>query len=223
MPEAPTEVRSADTDTLVFRGMARAAMEQLRAADNDLSTAAARLGSGTPLRWVSPCLSYLAETEYRLGRWDDAVGHGELSVSLAYDTDRVLDFAFVHSIAAAVPAARGDWEVATAHVRAADEAARAFGGAEEVAAAATARARLAFARGDLSVVAEAAASVRATGKSAYLGHPGRYHWRALEVEALIGLGRLDDAGGGLMISMTWRAGAAEILRRGRSRSLANQP
>jgi hypothetical protein len=42
-------------------------------------------------------------------------------------------------------------------------------------------------------VIEAAAGVRATGKSGYLGHPGRYDWRALEVEALIALGRLDDA------------------------------
>ena len=150
LPEAPTEVGSADTDALVMRGVARAAMEQLLAAEHDLSTAAARLGNGTSLRWVSPCLSYLAETEYRLGRWDDAVGHGELSVSLAHDTDRVLDFGFVHSVAAAVPAARGEWDVAAAHVQAAGEAARAFGAAEVVAAAATARARLAFAQGDLA-------------------------------------------------------------------------
>ena len=40
---------------------------------------------------------------------------------------------------------------------------------------------------------EAAARVRATGKSQYLGQPGRYDWRALEVDALIGLGRLRDA------------------------------
>ncbi len=193
LPESPTEVRSADTDALVFRGMTWAAMEQLGAAENDLSTAAARLGNGTSLRWVGPCLGYLAETEYRLGRWDDAVGHAELSVSLAHDTDRVLDFGFVHSIAAAVPAARGEWEVATAHVLAAGEAARAFGAAEVVASASTARARLAFARGDLQEVIEAAAGVRATGKAQYLGHPGRYDWRALEVEALIGLGRLDEA------------------------------
>jgi ATP/maltotriose-dependent transcriptional regulator MalT len=193
LPAAATEVRSADTDALVFRGMTWAAMEQLGAAEDDLSTAAARLGSGTSLRWVGPCLGYLAETEYRLGRWDDAVGHAELSVSLAHDTDRVLDFGFAHSIAAAVPAARGEWEVAAAHVQAAGEASRAFGAAEAVAAASTARARLAFARGDLPGVIEAAAGVRATGKSQYLGHPGRYDWRALEVEALIELGRLDEA------------------------------
>ena len=86
LPAAATEVDLADTDALVFRGMTWAAMEELGAADDDLSTAAARLGSGTSLRWAGPCLGYLAETEYCLGRWDDAVGHAELAVSLSPTT-----------------------------------------------------------------------------------------------------------------------------------------
>ena len=48
--------------------------------------------------------------------------HAELAVSLAHDADRVLDLGLVHSVAVLVPAARGDWELASAHVRMATEA-----------------------------------------------------------------------------------------------------
>ena len=42
--------------------------------------------------------------------------HAELAVSLARDADRVWEFGFVHYVAAVVPALRGDWETAGAHV-----------------------------------------------------------------------------------------------------------
>ena len=125
LPAAPSEVPREDTDTLVLRGMARVWAEDLAGAIADLSTAAARLRAGVPLRYASLCLSYLADAEYRLGSWDDAVVHAELAVSLAHDADRVWDFGLVHSVAAVVPALRGDWEVASAHVRMATEAAQA--------------------------------------------------------------------------------------------------
>ena len=52
--------------------------------------------------------------------------HGELAVSLAHDADRAWEFGSVHGVAAVVPALRGEWEVASAHVRMATEAAQAF-------------------------------------------------------------------------------------------------
>ena len=193
LPAAPSEVSRQDTDALVLRGMARVAAEDLAGAIADLSTAAARLRAGVPLRYASQCLSWLAGAEYRLGSWDDAVMHSELAVSLAHDADRVWDFGFVHSFAAVVPAARGDWEVASAHVRIATEAAQAFGAAGAVTAASTARAFLASARGDLEGVADAAAALRATGRAELLSLLGHCDWRSLEIDALIGLGRLDQA------------------------------
>ena len=127
LPAAPSEVPREDTDALVLRGLVRVRAEDLAGAIADLSTAAARLRAGVPLRNASQCLSYLAGAEYRLGSWDDAVVHGELAVSLAQDADRVWDLGFVHGAAAIVPALRGDWEVASAHVRMATEAAQASG------------------------------------------------------------------------------------------------
>ena len=193
LPAAPAEVPREDSDALAMRGMARVLAEDLTGAIADLSTAAARLRAGVPLRTTSRCLSYLAEAEWRFGSWDDAVVHGELAVSLARDADRVWEFGYVHSVAAVVPAARGDWEVAGAHVRMATDAAQAFGAPGAIVAAATARAFLAMARGDLEGVLDAAAAVRATDGAEYLHNLGRDNWRSLEIEALIGLGRLGEA------------------------------
>ncbi len=115
--------------------------------------------------------------------------HAELAFSLAQDADRVWDLSLVHSVAAFVPALRGDWELASTHVRLATEAAQAFGAPGAIIAAAIAQAFLAMARGDLEGVAGATAVVRATGKAEFLGRLVRYDWRSLEIDALIGLGR----------------------------------
>ncbi len=50
-----------------------------------------------------------------------------------------------------------------------------------------------MARGDLEGVVDAAAAVRATGRAEFLSLLGRYDWRSLEIDALIGLGRLGQA------------------------------
>ena len=193
LPAAPSEVPREDTDTLVLRGMARFLAEDLAGAIADLSTGAARLCAGVPLRHASHCLCYLAAAEYRLGSWDDAVAHAELAVSLAQDADRVRDLGFVHSVAAVVPALRGDWELAGAHARMATQAAQAADAPGAITAAATAQAFLAMAQGDLEGVADAAAAARATGRAQHLHLVGRYDWPSLEIDALIGLGRFGQA------------------------------
>ena len=192
LPAAPAEVPREDTDTLVMRGLARLLAEDMTGAVADLSAAAARLRAGVPLRSAGQCLSYLAGAEYRLGSWDDAVVHAELAVSLAHAADRVWEFGFVHLVAAIVPAQRGDWETASAHARMATEAAEATGAPRTIAAAAIAQAFAAMARGDPEGVTDAAAAVRAMGKAVVLSLLP-HDWRSLEIEALIGLGRLGQA------------------------------
>jgi DNA-binding CsgD family transcriptional regulator/tetratricopeptide (TPR) repeat protein len=193
LPAAPAEVPREDTDALVWRGMAKVLTEDLAGAIADLSAAAARLRTGVPLRAASHCLSYLAGAEWRLGSWDDAVVHAELAVSVADDADRVWELGFAHSVAAVVPALRGDWEVASAHIRRAAETGHAIGTPGAVTVAATAQAFLAIAQDDLEGVITAAAAVRATGRAQYLHLLSRYDWRSLEIDALIGLGRLGEA------------------------------
>ena len=195
LPAAPAEVRPEDTDTLVMRGVLRLLADDLVGGVGDLTAAAARLRAGLPLSMASQCLSCLASAEWRLGRWDEAALHGELSAALARDTERVWDLGFVHGVAAVVPAQRGDWEIAAAHVRRATEGAQAAGTAARVNAALMAHAYLAAAQGDHAAVVSAADAVRATGKGQYCLHiAGRYEWQILEIDALVSLGRLDEAG-----------------------------
>ncbi len=193
LPTAPSQVAREDTDTLALRGMARVLAEDLVAAVADLSAVAARLRAGVPLLTASRCPSYLAIAEWRLGCWDDAVVHAELAVSLARDAERAWELGLAHFVAAVVPALRGDWAAASAHVEMATQAARTIGAPRATAAAATARAFLAMARGDLEGVTDAAAAVRAMGR-AQLPSLLPYGWRSLEIEALIGMGRLSQAG-----------------------------
>lgn len=210
---SPAEVPPGLTDVLINRGMARVLSEDLPMAVADLSVAAGRIGDGVPLRYASQCLGYLAEAEYRLGAWDDAVLHGELAVSLATDAGRTWDFSFVHGFATLVPAARGDWDVAADHVEAAGSAARAFGAGLAVTAWASARAALAAARGDHEEVLRAAASVRATGRAGYFGRLGLYPWLVLEIEALLGLADLDGAARALAEFQAPRAAASPASSR----------
>ena len=75
----------------------------------------------------------------------------------------------------------------------ATEAAQAVGDVGAIGAAATARAFLATARGDLEGVADAAAALRAAGGAQFLSLQAGYNWRSLEIDALIGLARPDQA------------------------------
>jgi DNA-binding CsgD family transcriptional regulator/tetratricopeptide (TPR) repeat protein len=184
--EVPLEL----TDGLVMRGMCRLFTDDMTGALSDLSVGVDRLRAGVSTHHPGHCLVYLGDAEYRLGAWDDALMHCELAVSLARDTDRTWDSAFMHGYAALVPAARGDWQRAGAHVEASRAAARAFGTGTGVTTAAMAGAELALARGDLKAVLAATEPARALGRAEIAGVAD---WRPLEAEALIGLGRQEDA------------------------------
>jgi len=191
LPAVASDVPLEHTGALVIRGRCRAITDDLAGAMTDLSVGLARLRAGVNLRYPGQCLTFLADAEYRLGAWDDAHTHSELAVSLAQGNDRTWALAFAHAHAAIVPADRGDWQLAAAHVEAARAAASGAGIA--VTYAACAGAELAQARGDLQAVLAATSAVRALGRDEIFGLPGWADWRPLEVDALIGLGRLDDA------------------------------
>jgi ATP/maltotriose-dependent transcriptional regulator MalT len=195
LPAVASDVSLEHTGALVIRGRCRAITDDLAGAMTDLSVGLARLRAGVSLRYPGQCLTFLAEAEYRLGAWDDAHTHAELAVSLAQGNDRTWALAFAHAHAAIVPADRGDWQLAAAHVEASRAAASGAGIA--VTHAAWAGAELARARGDLHAVLAATSAVRALGRDEVFGLPGWADWRPLEVDALIGLGRLDDAAAAL--------------------------
>jgi DNA-binding CsgD family transcriptional regulator len=193
LPVSGNEVPVSETDALIMRGMLRVYVDDLAGAIADLGVAAARLRTGLPATYPGPCLSHLSDAHFRRGDWDAAVTHAQVAIALAQDADRPLDLARAHARAAQVQALRGEWSSAQAHVSAARTAAERFPRVLSVATAAMAAISLAFARGDLVGVLAATEPVRATGLLDVAGCPGMFNWRGMEADALIGLGRLDEA------------------------------
>jgi DNA-binding CsgD family transcriptional regulator len=188
------DVPLSQTGALAARGMVRVIAGDLDAAVADLTAVAGRLPSGTCVPHAGLSLSLLAEAEFRLGAWDDAACHAELAVALTREAGRDGDLSLVHATASLVPAGRGDWAAAAAHVDAAGAAARTSGTALGIIAWATARAGLAMARADHAQVLRATKTVRDTGPAAAaFGRLPLYPWPLLEAEALIAQGNLDEA------------------------------
>ncbi|MGD0924907.1 MAG: AAA family ATPase [Streptosporangiaceae bacterium] len=218
LPVSGNEVPMPETDALIMRGMLKVYVDDLPGAIADLGVATARLRTGLPSTYPGPCLAHLSDAQFRRGDWDGAITHAQLATSLAQDTDRPLDLARAHARSAQVLAFRGEWPAAQAHVSAARAAAERLPLVLAVAAAATAGASLASARGDLPGVLLATEPVRATGLLDVGGQPGIFNWRAMEADALTGLGRLEDAEAALSefesaIPRTGLASAALALAR----------
>jgi DNA-binding CsgD family transcriptional regulator len=191
LPARPAMVPAARTDALAFRGVARLWAGDLPAAAEDLALAVNRISAGVQVRFSCRALAFLAETEFRLGRWDDSRGHAELAVALACDADRAYDLALVHSAAVPVAACRGDWAAADGHARAAERAARTFGGFAAVLAA-SARGILGLARDDPDEALHGAALALAVPQIERYD-PAGFWWRPAQVWALIRTGRLGQA------------------------------
>ncbi len=192
LPERAAMVPMTNTDSLTYRGLVKLWTSDLQGATDDLAVAANRIRNGLQVRFPGQPLAFLAEAEFRRGRWDDCQDHAELAVSLARDADRHYDLPFVHSAAARVPACRGDWAVATRHVESAEDAARAFGGFAEIFAA-SARSILGLARNDPAEALRGAAMALAVPEIDYYDDPAAFWWRPLQIWALIRSGQLDDA------------------------------
>ena len=185
LPARSAMVPAARTDALAFRGVARLWAGDLPAAAEDLALAVNRISAGVQVRFPCRALAFLAETEFRLGRWDDARGHAELAVALAGDADRAYDLALVHSAAVPVAACRGDWAAADGHAQAAEQAARTFGGFAAILAA-SARGILGLARDDPEEVLHGADLALAVPQIDHYD-PAAFWWRPAQVWALIRL------------------------------------
>ena len=138
-------------------------------------------------------LGHLAEAQYRLGDWDAAAANGALAVSLVRDAGVLLGAGPTNALAAHVAAGRGAWDAAEERVATAVLAAELLPWWGARAHAATARAVLAQARGDHAAMLEALAVYDDPTVHDPVDGVGVLPWRALRVEALLGLGRTDEA------------------------------
>ena len=210
LPERAAMVPAANTDSLTYRGVVKLWAGDLHGAIEDLAQSANRVRAGLQVRFPGRPLGFLAEAEFRRGRWDDCHDHAELAVTLARDADRSYDLPIVHAAAAKVPACRGDWAAAVGHVEAAEEAGRAFGGFAEIFAA-SARSILGFARNDAEEVLYASSTALAVPEIDYYDDPSAFWWRPLQIWALVRTGELADAAAVLAMFASRAADRGEPL------------
>ena len=137
-------------------------------------------------------LVLLAEAEFRRGRWDVASAIAEQAVGLIEDTEQLWIAPWGHAVAVLVPASRGRWQVAEAQLSLAEKHAAEFGIEFTRGYAANAAVHLAWCRGDAGRVV---ASARWLLEQARPFHqePGLHCWPAHYAEALVTLGRHDEA------------------------------
>jgi DNA-binding CsgD family transcriptional regulator len=188
LPTVPAVAGPERLDGLVGRGAVRLWTDDLPSARRDLALAAAayRQRRG-PLPFGPLALAFLAESEYRLGAWDDAIAHAKLAVSTSIDADQSWPVAISSAIAAFALAGRGALETAEAHLRLARTFLRSLDAATATAYVATAEAVVASVADDQRGVVAALRPLTAINQSG-LTEPGLLPWRELYVEALARLG-----------------------------------
>jgi len=179
-------------DGATARGIVRMFADDLDGARADF-TAVVEVGRDRwPYDRLAQAHGYLADVEYRAGRWDSSVVHGERALAIAADADQFWMLAFLHAEASWVWARRGRWDEATTHVDAARVAAQQLHMSASDGYAATAAAVLAHSRADPAGVIAATDPLLVAHVDGIL-EPGVFCWPELRAEALVRVGRLADA------------------------------
>jgi ATP/maltotriose-dependent transcriptional regulator MalT len=161
-------------------------------------------------------LVLLAEAEFRRGRWDVASAIAEQAVGLIADTEQHWMAPWGHAVAALVPASRGRWQIAEAQLSLAEESAAQFGIEFTRGYAANAAVHLAWCRGDAERVVASARWLLDQGQP-FHQEPGLHCWPVHYAEALVTLGRHDQADEALG---RWETTAHQRGRRARRAALA---
>jgi DNA-binding CsgD family transcriptional regulator len=185
-PEARTPLYA---DTLVVRGILAAAADDDAAAGRDLAEALRLARAGQPVRTAGVAAGYLAMVRDRAGEADglDAV---ELAVSSARDAGRGFAELMVRGYAAAMHALRGHEQEARAHL-AVVETGSAWWGSTIVTA--SAGGLLALVEDDATGMLRALEPVLRPEVAGLADAIGALGPRALHGEALLRLGRTDEA------------------------------
>jgi DNA-binding CsgD family transcriptional regulator len=180
-------------DGLMARGIVRLWTDDLSGARADLSQLIANEQVGEPLR-VSQAVGFLSEAAFRMGLLDEAVEQAELAVSIATEAGRAWELAMLHGLAALPRAALGEFAEAENHAELATRWAGVMGVKSSFAYASAARAFIALAREDLDGLLLAAIDFNEACDSR---EPGSHALGPVLAEALVAMGRLDEAASAL--------------------------
>ncbi|WP_378023372.1 AAA family ATPase [Actinomycetospora rhizophila] len=182
-------------DALIVRGVLAALAGDDPAAAVDLDEAVQRARAGEPVRGLALALAFRPAVADRTGAPDGVIEGFELAVTLARDGGTALPGALAHAFAAEALAVRGRADEARAHLASAAASGPRWWGIDVCAA--IAAARLAEVSDDPAGVLEALAPTRAPGVRALADGLGMLAPRVLETEALLALGRTDEAAAAL--------------------------
>ncbi len=194
LPEANGDVCADHVQGKYARGLLRLATGDLAGARADLDAVEPGARRFGPFAFVFAGLSLLAEAEYRIGDWDAAVAHAVEAATIGEDAGQVWMLSWLHAVAAAPLAGRGEWERARYHVDAATRHARTVQDDGSIADAAIATARLAAAHDDHEGVVDALLPVLRLSRREGVDEPGaQWPWQELYTDALVRLDRLEEA------------------------------
>ena len=177
---------------VLLAGLLKVWSHDLPGAVTDLSDGVSRDYGGRSVRLRLPGLCALSDTQYRLGRWEEALLHGELAVSLATDSDRWALLPQAHTMASYVHSGRGSFDLAQGHVDAATQLAGIFSTWAGLVYTPLGRAVLAQA-GDTTAMREAVTDLLEGPLRESLEGVPNWPWRVLVTEALLGVGDLERA------------------------------
>ncbi|HEY5786852.1 MAG TPA: AAA family ATPase [Microlunatus sp.] len=161
-------------------------------------------------------LVFLAEAEFRRGRWDVASAIAEQAIGLIEDTEQHWIAPWGHAVAALVPASRGWWDVAEAELSLAEESVARYGIEFTRGYTANAAVHLAWCRGDAERVVASARWLLEDGEP-FHQEPGLHCWPVHYAEALVTLGRHAEAD---EVLSRWETTARQRGRRSRIAALA---
>jgi ATP/maltotriose-dependent transcriptional regulator MalT len=194
LPRASRDLSSEDVLVLYARGVLRFVTDDLAGARADFAASEPGAARWGPFMYRVSSLTFLSAVEYRLGAWDDAIAHGELGASIGEDADQAWMLSWLHAVAAAPLAARGEWAPAEAHAAAAARYARIVDDVTGIGDAGIAHAQIAAARGDHRAVGDALLPLLRMRSRDGIDEPGtRWPWQAYYADAMVGLGRIDEA------------------------------
>ncbi|SDI18377.1 regulatory protein, luxR family [Actinokineospora alba] len=195
LPTKAAAVSSDDLDCLCCRGALHTMLGHYSEALDDLATAIRHQRAGANILSGPAPHSYLAAAQYAVGDWNDAAITMHQALSIQSTFEQPQHHTLTQMTATLVPAGRGDWQAATAHVREAQRWAAKVGTPQDIRYAAIAGAVVAQARADHAGMLSSLRPLLDTD----LDQTDSLHawwvawWRPLLVEALIGVGELDTA------------------------------
>ena len=190
LPSDPRRCGPDQEHQLLARAAMRGAADDLAGARADLEALVNSSSEVAPQRLLA--MGVLAEVNYRLGRWDDALTQTGHAISLAEASEQVWVQGFLHTQVAQVAGGRGQWETAEEHLATASQLAERLEDITTYAVCESTGAWLAACRADPEQVVERA-QVLAFFSAAPTSEPGWLTWPVHYASALVELGRLDEA------------------------------